>query len=147
MGFVRKFKTFTLRLIAAANIVVVALMCVAGYAGHVNPEAHPTFELFTLAFPLPLLLNVGFLFFWLIFHYRYAWIPVAGFLLCASPLRTYIPFNFSKERDMSPIASPTFTGMTTGPTLPPTTSARAVLISCASKKPRHGTTAKKSPPR
>ena len=97
MGFIRKFKKFTLRIIATANILVVAVLCATGYAGYVDPTAHPSCEVLTLAFPIPLLFNLGFLLFWLVFHYKYAWIPIAGFLVCASPVRTYCPFNFGKD--------------------------------------------------
>ena len=97
MGFIRKFKKFTLRIIATANILVVAMLCATGYAGYIDPTAHPSCEVLTLAFPIPLLLNLGFLLFWLVFHYKYAWIPIAGFLVCASPVRTYCPFNFGKD--------------------------------------------------
>ncbi|MBO4659281.1 MAG: endonuclease/exonuclease/phosphatase family protein [Prevotella sp.] len=97
MGFVRKFKKITLRIIATANILVVAVLCATGYAGHINPTAHPSCEVLSLAFPIPLLLNLGFLLFWLVFHYRYVWIPIAGFLLCAPAVRAYCPFNFGKN--------------------------------------------------
>ncbi len=97
MGFVRKFHKFTLYSIAAANILVIAALCLTGYAGYVDPTVHPTFEVLTLAFPLPLLLNLAFLLFWLVAHYKFAWIPIAGFLICASPVRNYCPLNFSKE--------------------------------------------------
>lgn len=97
MGFIRKFKKFTLRIIATANILVVAVLCATGYAGYIDPTAHPSCEVLTLAFPIPLLFNLGFLLFWLVFHYKYAWIPIAGFLVCASPVRTYCPFNFGKD--------------------------------------------------
>ena len=42
MGFIRKFKKFTLRIIATANILVVAVLCATGYAGYVDPMAHPS---------------------------------------------------------------------------------------------------------
>lgn len=97
MGFVRKFKKLTLRIFATANLLVVALLCATGYAGHVDPTTHPTCEVLTLAFPIPLVLNIAFLLFWLVFHYKYIWIPIMGFLLCASPIRNYCPLNFGHE--------------------------------------------------
>lgn len=97
MGIVRKFKKLTLHLLATANILVVVALLVTGYAGHVSPASHPIFEVLALAFPIILLLNLSYLLFWLVFHYKYALIPIAGFLLCASPLRHYCPINFGKK--------------------------------------------------
>ena len=97
MGFVRKFKKITLRTIATANILVVAVLCLTGYAGYIDPTRHPTCEVLTLAFPIPLLLNLAFLLFWLVFHYKYAWIPIAGMLICAPAIRAYCPINFGQE--------------------------------------------------
>ena len=96
MGLARKFKRLTLLLIAAANLLVVMALLGCGYAGEVSPERHPTCEVLTLLFPIPLVLNAGFLIFWLIFHYKLALIPIAGFLLCASPVRHYCPLNLGK---------------------------------------------------
>lgn len=97
MGIVRKFRKLTLHLLATANILVVAALIATGYAGHVSPATHPNFEVLALAFPIPLLMNLAFLLFWLVFLYKYAWIPIVGFLLCASPVRHYCPLNFSKK--------------------------------------------------
>ena len=97
MGIVRKFKKLTLHLLATANILVVVALLVTGYAGHVSPASHPTFEVLALAFPIFLLLNLSYLLFWLVFHYKYALIPIAGFLLSRLSPSPLLPHQFRQE--------------------------------------------------
>ena len=35
--------------------------------------------------------------FWLLFNYKYAIIPVLGFLMCWEPIRNYCPVNFTSH--------------------------------------------------
>ena len=97
MGFFVTFKKVTYQIIGAINLVVVCIMCLMGYAGHFNTISHPTLELLSLAFPFPLLVNLLFLLFWLIFNVRYAVIPLVGMLLCFSPIRAYCPINLKHD--------------------------------------------------
>ena len=97
MGFFVTFKKITYQIIAVINLVVVAAMCMTGYAGYFNTITHPTLELLSLAFPIPLLVNLAFLLFWLILNFRYAVIPLAGMLLCWSPIRAYCPINLKHD--------------------------------------------------
>ena len=46
-----------------------------------------------LAFPLFLVINIAFIIFWVFINYRYALVPLIGFLVCFPQIRTYIPFN------------------------------------------------------
>ena len=48
---IRQLKTFTLRLIAGANVVTVVLMLMVGYSGHLNPDTHPMLSNANLFFP------------------------------------------------------------------------------------------------
>ena len=90
---IRHLKRVTVRTIAILNIMVVVLMLLSGYAGLVSPVAHPSYSCFTLAFPLFLVLNLGFLVFWVIFKFRYVIIPFLGFVMGFGPVRSYTPFN------------------------------------------------------
>ena len=80
-------------LIAGANIVTVLVMLLMGYSGYVNPVNYPTISSLGFLFPFALLANLFFLFLWLTFKWRMAWIPLLGFLLAYVPMRIYIPFN------------------------------------------------------
>ena len=95
MGLLGKISFFVKCLIAIINIVVVAALCLATYAGYVSPEKHPFCEILSLAFPIPLIINLLFLVFWVIYDYRWAVIPLSGLLLCCQSIRDYCPFNLS----------------------------------------------------
>ncbi|NDV82116.1 endonuclease/exonuclease/phosphatase family protein [Bacteroides sp. 51] len=76
------------------NLITIGLLLFAAYSPNVDPELHPLRACMGLTFPVFLVLNSCFLVFWLIFRYRLALVPLIGFLLCASPIRTYMPINF-----------------------------------------------------
>lgn len=97
MGILGKLRTFTQYVFATANVIVVLAMCVTAYAGHVNTASVPFCEVLSLAFPIPVVINLLFLLFWLLASPKFAFIPLAGFLVCWSPLRSYCPFNIPKE--------------------------------------------------
>lgn len=90
-------KNFTIRMIAGANVASVILMMVVGYSDHLSSERFALLSTIGLMFPLFLLINFCFLFFWLIVKVRYALIPFLGFLLCYVPVRNYIPFNLNGD--------------------------------------------------
>ncbi len=93
----RELKTLTVRMIAGANVATVVLMLLVGYSDRLSPEHFPVLSTIGLLFPVFLLANLCFLFFWLVFKVRYALIPFAGFLLCYFPVRTYFPVNLTGE--------------------------------------------------
>ena len=90
-------KKWLVRPIAAVNVVVVLLMALTGYSGHVSPVDHPLWAASGLAFPLFLALNTAFFIVWLLLHRRYLLIPLLGLLACLPPVRTYIPINFHHD--------------------------------------------------
>ncbi len=93
----KQLKTFTLRMVAGANLVTVLIMLVVGLADHINPINHPILSCIGLIFPVFLILNFCFLVFFLLFKRRYALIPIVGFIICYFPIRTYCPLNFAKK--------------------------------------------------
>lgn len=66
---------------------------VTAYSPYINPEVHPVQSCLGLTFPIFLVINFCFLIFWLIVRYRFALVPLLGFLLCYPQLRTYMPVN------------------------------------------------------
>lgn len=94
---IKQLKTFTLRMVAGANIATVAVMLVLGNADRFDPVSHSVLSCLGLAFPVFLLINFAFLFFWLIFKFRYALIPVAGYVLAYGPVSVYMPLNIPSE--------------------------------------------------
>ena len=90
---IKQLKQFTVNLISGANVATVCLMLAAGFSDRIDPASHPTLACLGMAFPIFLVVNLLFLLFWLVFKWRKAWIPVAGFLLAYIPISTYMPLN------------------------------------------------------
>ncbi|MCI6618855.1 MAG: endonuclease/exonuclease/phosphatase family protein [Prevotella sp.] len=94
---IRALKKFTLRLIAGANVATILILLLVGMAGFVNPVGHPRLSVMGLLFPVLLLFNFAFLVFWLVFKPKGALIPVLGFIVAYSPIRSYMPLNVRHE--------------------------------------------------
>lgn len=89
-----QLKSFTLRLIAGANTATVVLTVFSGYADYISPADYPLLSLAGMGFPLLLVVNFLFLFFWLTIKWKYTIIPIAGLICCYLPIATYLPFNY-----------------------------------------------------
>lgn len=82
-------------LILAVNALFTGLLLFTAYSPHIQPVAHPAESCLGLIFPVFVVINGGFLVFWLIIqHYKSALLPLLGFLLCYSQIRAYLPINF-----------------------------------------------------
>ena len=77
----KQLKKFTVQMLAGANIATVVVMLLVGYSDRLYPADHPILSTLGMTFPLFLIVNLLFLFFWLIFKWTRSWIPVGGFLL------------------------------------------------------------------
>ena len=94
---IRQVKQFTVNFIAGVNIAIVALMLMTGYSDRFSPVDFPWCSWLGMVFPAFVVVNLGFLLFWLMFKWRKAWIPVVGFLLAYIPISTYMPLNPRQE--------------------------------------------------
>ena len=90
-------KTITVKMVAGANVATVMIMLLVGFADYVNPEVYPVLACLGMAFPVFLLINMLFLFFWLVFRKRMAVIPVIGYALAYVPIRIYMPVNLPED--------------------------------------------------
>ena len=77
----------------AVNAFFIGMLLLTAYSPYINPEVHPVHSCLGLTFPIFLVINFCFLIFWLIVRYRFALVPLLGFLLCYPQLRTYMPQN------------------------------------------------------
>ena len=84
-------------MIAGANVATVITMLLVGFSDRLNPADHPLLSTAGMAFPIFLLVNMAFLFFWLIFKWRMIWIPVVGFVCAYVPISIYMPINVKQE--------------------------------------------------
>lgn len=92
-----KLKKFTRRVVIAANVAAILLLLLVGHADRFDPNAYPMLATLGLAMPLALLINLGFLVFWVVVSPRYAFIPLAGLLISYVPVRAYCPINLPED--------------------------------------------------
>ena len=94
---IKQLKNFTVRLIAGANFATVLVMLLVGYSDRLNPADHPLLSTFGMTLPVFLLINLAFIFFWLVFKWRMIWISVLGLVLAYVPISIYMPLNVSHD--------------------------------------------------
>ena len=94
---IKKLKKLTLQIFAGANFAVVLLMLFVGFSDRIDPEQYPLLACLGLTFPFFLVANFLFLGFWMLFHWRKVWIPIAGFLLAYVPINIYMPVRMMEE--------------------------------------------------
>ena len=94
---IKKLKTFTVHMIAGANVATVITMLLVGYSDRLNPADHPLLSTVGMSFPFFLLVNFAFLFFWLIFKWRMIWISVLGLVCAYVPINIYMPLNAKQD--------------------------------------------------
>ena len=82
-------------MLIGANIATIGLMALTGFSDRFSPDAHPLLSVIGLGFPVFLLINLTFLVFWVLFKFRTALVPMAGFIACLQPIRTYAPVNLN----------------------------------------------------
>lgn len=100
----KKLKTFSVQLMTGANAMTILLLLLTGYSDRIPPVDHPLLSTIGLFFPFFLVANLLFLFFWLLFKWTRAWVPVLGFVLACVPIRIYMPlYVFHGEPDSDAI--------------------------------------------
>lgn len=90
-------KTLVLRLFVGANVATLLLLSLCGLSSYLSPESFPRLSMAGLVYPLFLLFNLLFIPFWLVFHVRYVWVPLAGLLLNFPFIRAYCPLNLPRK--------------------------------------------------
>ncbi len=90
-------KTFFAQLFMGANVATILLLWASCGVTYLSPAWHPNVSLLSLAFPIFLLVDVCFVFFWLIFKAKWTWVPLLGIACCFSFVRDYIPVNWPVE--------------------------------------------------
>lgn len=94
---IKQLKTFTVQLLTGANIATIVVLLLVGYSDHLNPTDHPMLSTVGMTFPFFLLANMAFLFFWLVFKWSRAWVPVVGFFLAYVPISIYMPIHLAQD--------------------------------------------------
>ena len=94
---IKQLKSLTINMVAGANVATILLMALAGYADRINPVEHPLLSCMGMTFPIFLIANLLFIFFWLTFKWRKLWIPIVGYIIVYGPLTLYMPLHLAQE--------------------------------------------------
>ena len=89
-------RKFLKHIILLVNIVFVALMFVAGAARWLNPAEHTAIALIGLGFPILLLINIGFLIWWIVCR---KWLFLLPLVAIVPFLPSYIDFPLGGDND------------------------------------------------
>ncbi len=84
-------------LLLAVNFLFACAMLFCAYSSYIDPVHHPVMSCTGLAFPIMLLVNVLFLFFWLIIYKKYALLSSVSMLCCIQAVWTCFPLNFFQD--------------------------------------------------
>lgn len=77
------------------NVILALLFIVASFSDAISPNQSVFFSYLGLLFPIFFVINICFLFFWLIMRkWLYFFIVGCSFLICWKPIFQYIPFHF-----------------------------------------------------
>lgn len=93
----KRYKKIVQGIIAGVDVVTILFMTFIGYSYFIDPSAWSLASILGLFFPLLLLINLLLLAITFFIAKKLVWIPIIGFLICAPPIRTYCPLNFSKD--------------------------------------------------
>lgn len=81
-----------------ANILLALAMILSAWSPWlVDPRQHPMWSLGGFALPFLFILNLGFIFLWLIFKWQYALLSLITFVCCQEQLKAYCPIQFKEE--------------------------------------------------
>lgn len=94
---INKLKKMTIRTVVIANALIIFFMLAVGYSDRIDPTVFPRLSNVGLTFPFFLIVNLGFMVFWIIFKLRMTWLPLLGFIICFVPIRKYCPLNISND--------------------------------------------------
>ena len=76
------------------NIFATTAMLLCAYSVYLHPIHFPNWSWLGMIFPIPLIVNIAFLVFWLLFgKYKLMLISAVGMALCAGTIRTFCPIN------------------------------------------------------
>ena len=85
------------RILLSVNAVLALGMIATGYSHLVDPVKFPLIATADMFFPIFLCINFLFLFFWLFLDRKTALLPIVTFVVCYSPVRTYVGINLPED--------------------------------------------------
>ena len=94
---IRWVKNLLTSLFLGANICTILLLWISCGSTLISTSSYPILSLLGLAFPGFVLANIGFVLFWIIFKWRYVWVPLLGMLVVSTYILDYYPIHFQQE--------------------------------------------------
>ena len=91
-------KRISISIFLGANLCSILLLWLCVALTYISPEHMPRLSLLTLAFPVFLLVDIAFIFFWLLFKAKLVWVPIAGLLIIGAHALDYCPLNLGKDK-------------------------------------------------
>ena len=58
---IKQLKSFTINIVAGANVATILLMVLSGYSDRIHPQEYPALSVMGMAFPVFLIVNLLFL--------------------------------------------------------------------------------------
>lgn len=83
--------------LTGANAITILLLWASCLSTHLNPALYPKLSLCGLLFPVFLVLNLAFVFIWLIVSCRHILLPIMGIVFCWNYVRDYCPINLQEK--------------------------------------------------
>lgn len=80
-------------ILLSINAALALLLLICAYGPYLDPLHHPYLTNAGLAFPIFFFTNILFLFFWLLYKWKYALLPFLALLVCYHQCREYMPIN------------------------------------------------------
>jgi endonuclease/exonuclease/phosphatase family metal-dependent hydrolase len=87
-------------LFLGANVCTVLFMWLTVCSTFISPSLYPSLTLPGLAFPIFVFVDILFIFFWMIFHIRLVWVPIAGLAVVGAYALDYCPVHIGDEASL-----------------------------------------------
>ena len=94
MAHIRSILAFFILLV---NLLTASAFLLSAYSPYISPEKYPMLSCAGLVFPVLALSNICFIFFWLLFHYKFCLVSLVALLLSIPQIRTYFPMNLHSK--------------------------------------------------
>lgn len=99
-----RVKKVVVNLFLGANLVTLFLLWICCATTWISPFLYPHIAFVSLAFPVFLVLNICFVFLWLVYKPKLVTIPILGMALCGGYILDYYPLNFLPSEDKSELS-------------------------------------------
>ena len=93
----KSIKKFLVSILLGASCATAFAMVAVGYSDRLDPESHPLLACVGMTFPFFIIANLVVLVLWVLFKWKYMWIPLLAFAFAYVPIRNYVPIHFDKE--------------------------------------------------